>query len=142
MAEPRYASEVDVDFVRKSIKAIGQTAVKIDEAAERCVNVLLELIATRVSYVVQEAVVVMKVCTWLNQSCMSQLRCQDIFRKYPETYEGIIPILCANLDELDEPEAKASLIWIIGEYAKKIDNADELLSIFVDTFTEESYSVS
>ena len=64
MAEPRYASEVDVDFVRKSIKAIGQTAVKIDEAAERCVNVLLELIATRVSYVVQEAVVVMKVCIW------------------------------------------------------------------------------
>lgn len=52
---------MDVDFVRKSIKAIGQTAVKIDEAAERCVNVLLDLIATRVSYVVQEAVVVMKV---------------------------------------------------------------------------------
>jgi AP-1 complex subunit beta-1 len=47
--------------VRKSIKAIGQTAVKIDAAAERCVNVLLDLIATRVSYVVQEAVVVMKV---------------------------------------------------------------------------------
>ena len=57
----RYSSEVDVDFVRKSIKAIGQTAVKIDMAAERCVNVLLDLIGTRVSYVVQEAVVVMKV---------------------------------------------------------------------------------
>lgn len=49
--------------------------------------------------------------------------------------------MCANLDELDEPEAKASLIWIIGEYANKIDNADELLGIFVDSFTEESYSV-
>ncbi len=47
--------------MRKSVKAIGQTAVKIDSAAERCVNVLLELIGTRVSYVVQEAVVVMKV---------------------------------------------------------------------------------
>ncbi|KAI0742468.1 clathrin binding protein [Daedaleopsis nitida] len=120
-----YSQEVDVDFVRRSIKAIGQTAIKIDEAAERCVNVLLDLIGTRVSYVVQEAVVVMK----------------DIFRKYPSTYEGVIPTLCANLDELDEPDAKASLIWIIGEYAKKIDNADELLSIFVDTFTEESYPV-
>jgi len=120
-----YASEVDVDFVRKAIKSIGQTAVKIDAAAERCVNVLLELIATRVSYVVQEAVVVMK----------------DIFRKYPSTYEGVIPTLCANLDELDEPEAKASLIWIIGEYANKIDNADELLGIFVDSFIEESYPV-
>lgn len=59
----RYASEVDVDFVRKSIKAIGQTAISIESAAERCVNVLLDLIGTRVSYVVQEAVVVMKVCT-------------------------------------------------------------------------------
>ena len=67
---------------------------------------------------------------------------QDIFRKYPSTYEGVIPTLCANLDELDEPEAKASLIWIIGEYASKIDNADELLAIFVDSFTEESYPVS
>ncbi|KAH7922518.1 Adaptor protein complex beta subunit [Leucogyrophana mollusca] len=120
-----YASEVDVDFVRKSIKAIGQTAIKIDNAAERCVNVLLELIGTRVSYVVQEAVVVMK----------------DIFRKYPSTYEGVIPTLCANLEELDEPEAKASLIWIIGEYADKIDNADELLGIYVDSFIEESYQV-
>ncbi|TFK47116.1 Adaptor protein complex beta subunit [Heliocybe sulcata] len=120
-----YASEVDVDFVRKSIKAIGQTAIKIDSAAERCVNVLLDLIGTRVSYVVQEAMVVIK----------------DIFRKYPATYEGIIPTLCANLDELDEPEAKAALIWIIGEYASRIDNADELLSMFVDTFTEESYPV-
>jgi hypothetical protein len=57
----RYSSEVDVDFVRKSIKAIGQTAISIESAAERCVNVLLELINTRVSYVVQEGVVVMKV---------------------------------------------------------------------------------
>ncbi len=57
----RYASEVDVDFVRKAVKAIGQTAIKIDSAAERCVSVLMDLIQTRVSYVVQEAVVVIKV---------------------------------------------------------------------------------
>ena len=48
--------------MRKSIKAIGQTAIKIESAAGRCVDVLLELISTRVSFVVQEAVVVMKVC--------------------------------------------------------------------------------
>jgi hypothetical protein len=34
---------------------------------------------------------------------------QDIFQKYPATYEGVIPTLCVNLNELDEPEAKASL---------------------------------
>ncbi|KAK4686995.1 AP-1 complex subunit beta-1, partial [Tremellales sp. Uapishka_1] len=120
-----YASEVDVDFVRKAVRAVGQTAIKIDNAAERCVGVLMDLIETRVSYVVQEAVIVIK----------------DIFRKYPHSYEGIIPTLCANLDELDEPEAKASLIWIIGEYAEKIENADELLGTFLEAFKEESYPV-
>ncbi|OXB37858.1 hypothetical protein LQV05_001508 [Cryptococcus neoformans] len=120
-----YASEVDVDFVRKAVRAVGQVAIKIDEAAGRCVGVLMELIETRVSYVVQEAVIVVK----------------DIFRKYPHTYEGIIPALCANLEELDEPEAKASLIWLIGEYAEKIENADELLGAFLETFREESYTV-
>ncbi|KAG9310856.1 armadillo-type protein [Chiua virens] len=59
----------------------------------------------------------------------------------PRHTRASYPTLCANLEELDEPEAKASLIWIIGEYAEKIDNADELLSTFVDTFTEESYQV-
>ena len=43
---------------------------------------------------------------------------------------------------MDEPEAKASLIWIIGEYAEKIDNADELLGTFLEAFKEESYPVS
>lgn len=57
----RYASEIDVDMVRKSVKAIGQVAIKIPDAADQCVAVLLELISTRISYVVQEAVVVMKV---------------------------------------------------------------------------------
>ena len=42
---------------------------------------------------------------------------------------------------MDEPEAKASLIWIIGEYAEKIENADELLAIFVDSFVDEAYQV-
>jgi AP-1 complex subunit beta-1 len=57
----RYASEVDVDFVRKAVRAIGQVAIKIESAAERCVGVLMDLIETRVSYVVQEAVIVIKV---------------------------------------------------------------------------------
>lgn len=121
----RYASEVDVDFVRRAIRAIGQCAIKIDTAAERCVHVLLDLIATRVSYVVQEGVVVIK----------------DIFRKYPQNYEGIIPTLCSNLEDLDEPEAKASLIWILGEYAEKINNSDELLASFLDNFKDEQYVV-
>jgi len=115
-----YAMEVDMDFVRRAVRAIGQVAIKIETAAEKCVNTLLDLIATKVNYVVQEAIVVIK----------------DIFRKYPG-YEGIIPTLCQCIDELDEPNARGSLIWIVGEYAEKITNAADILSGFVDSFNEE-----
>jgi len=69
----RYASEVDVDFVRKAVRAVGLVAIKIETAAERCVGVLMELIETRVSYVVQEAVIIIKVSDshdgfWVNRS--------------------------------------------------------------------------
>jgi AP-1 complex subunit beta-1 len=116
-----YATEVDVDFVRKAVSAIGRCAVKLERAAERCIGVLLDLIQTKVNYVVQESVIVIK----------------DIFRRYPNRYESIIATLCDNLDTLDEPLAKASMIWIIGEYAERIDNADELLDTFLETFEEE-----
>ncbi|KAL3619266.1 hypothetical protein CASFOL_036836 [Castilleja foliolosa] len=116
-----YATEVDVDFVRRAVRAIGRCAIKLERAAERCISVLLELIKIKVNYVVQEAIIVIK----------------DIFRRYPNTYESIIATLCENLDTLDEPEAKASMIWIIGEYAERIDNADELLESFLETFPEE-----
>eukprot|EP01034_Spumella_vulgaris_P022255 gene22255-28368_t len=63
---------------------------------------------------------------------------KDIFRKYPNKYESIIATLCENLEDLDEPEAKASMVWIIGEYAERIDNADELLESFLESFQDET----
>lgn len=33
------------------------------------------------------------------------------------------------------------MIWIVGEYAERIDNADELLNSFLDNFTEENTQV-
>jgi vesicle coat complex subunit len=58
---PRYAAEVDVDFVRKAVRSIGRLAVKIESGAQRCIAALIELIETKVNYVVQEAIVVIKV---------------------------------------------------------------------------------
>ncbi len=97
----------------------------MEPSAERCVSTLLDLIQTKVNYVVQEAIVVIK----------------DIFRKYPNKYESIISTLCENLDTLDEPEARASMVWIIGEYAERIDNADELLDSFLEGFQDENAQV-
>ena len=117
-----YANEIDVEFVRKSVRAIGRCAIKLEKASERCVQALWELLKGKVSYVVQEAIIVIK----------------DIFRKYPGKYEAILRDLCDNLKALEEPEAKASIIWIIGEYADTIENADQILYEFVKGFKDES----
>lgn len=116
---------MDIDFVRKAVRSIGRLAIKVEAAADRCIKVLLSLIDTNVSYVVQEAVIVIK----------------DIFRRYPGQYEGILPTLCQNLNALDEPEAKAAMIWIIGQYAYRIDNSDELLDDLLYTFLEDAVEV-
>ncbi|CAL1704849.1 unnamed protein product [Somion occarium] len=120
-----YASEVDIDFVRKAVRSIGRLAIKVQPAADACIQALLDLIETKVTYVVQEAVIVIK----------------DVFRRYPGKYEGIIPTLCENLDALDEPESKAAMIWIVGQFANRIDNADELMDDLTYTFMEEPVEV-
>ena len=35
-----YATDVDVDFSRKSVSAIGRCAVKLDRVVDRCVSTL------------------------------------------------------------------------------------------------------
>ncbi|KAF9532938.1 Adaptor protein complex beta subunit [Crepidotus variabilis] len=120
-----YASEVDIDFVRKAVRSIGRLAIKVEAAADQCIQALLNLMENKVTYVVQEAIIVTK----------------DIFRRYPGQYEGIIPKLCEHLDALDESESKAAMVWIIGQFADRIDNADELLDDLCYTFLEEHVEV-
>ncbi|EXM00384.1 hypothetical protein FOIG_08335 [Fusarium odoratissimum NRRL 54006] len=120
-----YATEIDVHFVRKAVRAIGKLAIKIEPAARRCINLLLELVATKITYIVQEATVVIR----------------NIFRKYPNQYESIISTLCEHLDSLDEPEAKAAMVWVIGQYADRIENSDALLEDFLYSFAEEPVEV-
>ena len=120
-----YATEADIDFVRASVRAIGRCALKVDSMVDKCIAVLLTLLQSRISYVVQEAVIVIR----------------DIFRKYPNKYTSVIVPMCAVMDLIDEPEAKASMVWVIGEYSSVIDNANELLDVFIDSFHDETPTV-
>ena len=113
-----YSSEVDVQFVRRAVKLIGQCAIKLDKAAQRCVETQVELVKSGVSFVIQEAIVALR----------------DIFRRYPNTFEGAMAIVNENLKTLNDPEAKAALIWIIGEYADRIDGAETQLVRFLDKY--------
>lgn len=43
-----YATQADVTFVRASVRAIGRCALKLESSADRCVNVLLYLLQSKV----------------------------------------------------------------------------------------------
>jgi AP-1 complex subunit beta-1 len=117
-----YATEIDVEFVRRAVHAIGNCAIKLDRGADRCVDCLMELIRTKVPHIVQESIVVMK----------------DIFRKYPERYEGILATLAECSSEgIEEPHAVAALMWIVGEYCDKVPDVERLLTEMVGEDDED-----
>ena len=59
LAEPKEcATEVGVGFIRKAVPAIGRCAIKVERAGARYVSTLFGRSQTKVSYVVQEAIVI------------------------------------------------------------------------------------
>lgn len=108
------------------MRTIGRLAIKVNAAADACMKVLVGLLESKISYVTQEVAVVIK----------------DIFRRYPNQYESVIAILCANMDDLTESEAKAAIVWIIGQYADRITNSVELLEDLSYGFLEDGVEVS
>ncbi|OHT02787.1 Adaptin N terminal region family protein [Tritrichomonas foetus] len=116
-----YCNSVDVAFVQKSIRCIGQIAMKMENASARCVDILVELVSRKADYSIEEAIVV--VC--------------DILRKYPGKFESVLNSVCAHLDQIKEPRAKVAGIWILGEYCSLIENVDVILDPFLDSFHDE-----
>ncbi|KAJ2331772.1 beta-adaptin [Coemansia sp. RSA 2681] len=116
-----YAREVDVDFVRRAIQAIGRLAIRYESSADKAVKVLVELLQLKVNSVVQDVVVVLR----------------DVFRRYPQTFADVVPTICEHIDLVNEPDAKAALIWILGEYSEHISNIGSLLGASLESFLEE-----
>ncbi|KAJ1818025.1 beta-adaptin [Coemansia sp. RSA 2675] len=116
-----YAREVDVDFVRRAIQAIGRLAIRYESSADKAVKVLIELLQLKVNSVVQDVVVVLR----------------DVFRRYPRNFADVVPTLCEHIDYVNEPDAKAALIWILGEYSEHISNISNLLGTCIEGFLEE-----
>ncbi|KAJ2237562.1 beta-adaptin [Coemansia sp. RSA 485] len=116
-----YAKEVDVDFVSRAVQAISRLAIRYDSAAEKAIQVLLELLQTKVNHIVQSSMVAV----------------QQIVRRYPRRFDSVIEGLCEYIDDVHEPDARAALIWILGEYSESIANISNILTSCLESFLEE-----
>ncbi|WBW71929.1 AP-1 adaptor complex beta subunit Apl2 [Schizosaccharomyces osmophilus] len=120
-----YASEVDLEFVKQTIKSLGDVALKVPSIINDCIAVFLEIFEVNISYMVQEVMVVM----------------ETILRQYPKKVQLLLPYLEKVLEELGDPRARASMAWILGEFCNSIGNSTQLLYEMVSSISQEDLQV-
>jgi len=66
---------------------------------------------------------------------------QNIYRKYPNKVdtENSLYELIENLETVEDSEAKAAAIWILGEYAEKIKNSVQIINKKIEMHILKSY---
>ena len=98
---------MEMDLVTAAVKAIGQIILKVNRSVSRAVQIIAEILENGQPIAIQEAVVIAK----------------NIFRRFPTKYEKLLKPLCSKIEHYTEPDSKAAIAWIIGEYADKIDES-------------------
>lgn len=125
-----YCHDVQPRFVRASLRAIGRIACRVPEAADIAVSAYMKLL---------EAEGGNKLPAYAAQELLASAK--DVYRTYPDRYEGTIDTLCSALTSYDDPAAKASLVWVLGEYCERVEGADEILAELLEVeYDEEKQS--
>lgn len=120
-----YAGEVDVSFSQKAVDSITRIALRVPSTADRIVSILSDLLKRKVQHLIEQITIAVK----------------DITRAYPRRFLEIVLQLCQCVEEVDDPNAKVALIWIIGEHADILPSAVEMLELVATTIEEENVNV-
>ncbi|KAM9263062.1 AP-3 complex subunit beta-1 isoform 8-T8 [Morus bassanus] len=117
-----YVKSQDKHFAAATIQAIGRCATNITEVTDTCLNGLVCLLSNRDEIVVAESVVVIK----------------KLLQTQPAHHGEIIKHMSKLLDNITVPVARASILWLIGEYCERVPKiAPDVLRKTAKSFTNE-----
>ncbi|XP_041325211.1 AP-3 complex subunit beta-2 isoform X1 [Pyrgilauda ruficollis] len=117
-----YIRSMDKDFVAATIQAIGRCATNIGKVRDTCLNGLVQLLSNRDELVVAESVVVIK----------------KLLQMQPAQHSEIIKHVAKLTDNIQVPMARASILWLIGEYCEHVPKiAPDVLRKMAKSFTNE-----
>uniref|UniRef100_A0A8C8RTE7 AP-3 complex subunit beta n=1 Tax=Pelusios castaneus TaxID=367368 RepID=A0A8C8RTE7_9SAUR len=117
-----YVKSQDKQFAAATIQAIGRCATNISEVTDTCLNGLVCLLSNRDEIVVAESVVVIK----------------KLLQTQPAHHSEIIKHMGKLLDTITVPVARASILWLIGEYCERVPKiAPDVLRKMAQSFTSE-----
>lgn len=117
-----YVNNSDKEFVTTTIQSIGRVACSIPEVTEVCLHGLTTLLSNKDETVVGEAVVVIK----------------KLIQLQPKEHKDLIVHVAKLVDTVTVPMARASILWLIGEYCHLIPKiAPDVLRKAAKSFTSE-----
>ncbi|XP_051733642.1 AP-3 complex subunit beta-1 isoform X2 [Ctenopharyngodon idella] len=117
-----YVKSQDKAFAAATIQAIGRCATNISEVTDTCLNGLVLLLSNRDETVVAESVVVIK----------------KLLQTQPSQHSDIIKHMAKLFDNITIPMARASILWLMGEYCEHVPKiAPDVLRKMAKTFTSE-----
>ncbi|KAI1478373.1 hypothetical protein K445DRAFT_319453 [Daldinia sp. EC12] len=112
-------------LVREAVRAIGRCALADPATAPRCMRLLLGQITSLDGTLAAESLTVIR----------------HLIQQEPQAHVGTVIRLAKNLDSATDPQARATIIWLVGEFAglNGEDNiAADVLRILLKEFAEES----
>ncbi|XP_046400487.1 AP-3 complex subunit beta-1 [Ischnura elegans] len=117
-----YISSNDKEFVAAAIQAIGRCASSIKEVTDTCLSGLVSLLSNRDHDVVAESVVVIK----------------KLLQTQPSEHREIIIHMAKLVDFINVPQARASILWLLGEYSDRVPKiAPDVLRKMAKSFINE-----
>lgn len=117
-----YVLSNDKEFAAASINAIGRCASTIKEVTDSCLTGLVNLMSKKDENVVAESVVVVK----------------RLLQSNPSKNGPIIKKMTKMIDKVAIPSARASILWLIGEYSDRVSKlAPDVLRKMATSFCDE-----
>ncbi|OCU02424.1 hypothetical protein XELAEV_18008187mg [Xenopus laevis] len=117
-----YVKSQDKQFAAATIQAIGRCATNISAVTDTCLNGLVYLLSNRDDAVVAESVVVIK----------------KLLQTQSSHHSDIIKHMAKLFDKITVPMARASILWLIGEYCERVPKiAPDVLRKTAKSFTNE-----
>ncbi|XP_071219701.1 AP-3 complex subunit beta-1-like isoform X1 [Salvelinus alpinus] len=117
-----YVKSQDKQFAAGTIQAIGRCATNISEVTDTCLQGLVLLLSNRDETVVAESVVVIK----------------KLLQTQPTQHSDIIKHMAKLFDNIAVPMARASILWLMGEYCERVPQiAPDVLRKMAKSFTSE-----
>ena len=126
LSELSYLSQSSVhQLIQEAVRTIGRCAQSDPSTTDHCMTVLLSRVSSPEGSVAAEALSVLR----------------HLIQQNPPAHRNTIVRLAKNLDTATDPRARATVIWLVGEYASGPETSEiapDVLRLVINGFSNES----